>query len=736
MKPGYIAGSAPDGLPAALKTAEDQTSPAGNPPALPPEQPLAMPRQAVHGPRQRMRPGGKAWSRIFTGISRMLLIAGTGGLSAYGAIEMHGVMATGGITLLQWIFLVLFAVNFAWVGFAACQAVLGFVRQLVLSILPRRKPAEAPSAFQTAILVPVYNEAAPPVAAAIAAMADGLRECAPGRFHFFILSDSTCPDAWISEEAVFAALIADANEACPVYYRHRSQNTERKAGNIADWVTRWGGSYDAMLVLDADSLMAPETVIEMARRLEDDPGLGLLQSLPAIVRAQSLYARLQQFANRCYGPIFGNGLAVWHGRTSNFWGHNAIIRTEAFAASAHLPKLSGAPPFGGPVMSHDFIEAALLRRAGWGVRMDTDLEGSFEEAPPALTDVLVRDRRWCQGNLQHGRFLFARGLPLCTRLHLLSGMMGYLSAPLWFALLVVGIVIAIQAGLARPEYFSGRALFPTWPVFDSERAIALFVISMFVVLAPKALGWLAAMLNPRQLMGFGGPVALIASVATEVLLSALYAPILMVAQSNIVRQVVTGGDSGWKPQRRGDGRMALTDALRAHRWHTGLGVGLGLLAYVLNPDLFLWLLPVTAGLVLSAPLSWISGSARLGTLLRRLAILRTGEEKQKRRPAILAAYEKQLNRYSSPAAASLEILANDPALRDWHLAQLGARNAHSHHFHAPLILARAKAERANDIAALEKWMTAEEAMAFLHDSDLVETLVRQQPPLTVHQGRR
>ena len=719
MKPGYIAGSVANGLPAGLKNAGEVCFPTGNPSALPPEQKLAMPRQPVHGDRQRMRPGGTVWSKLFTGVSRLLLVVGTGGLSAYGAIEMHGVMVTGGITLLQWIFLALFAANFAWVSFAACQAVLGFVRQIVLDVLPRQKPAKALSGFRTAILVPVYNEAAPPVAAALAAMAEGLRELAPLRFHIFILSDSNRPDAWISEEAVFAALIAEADDTCPVYYRHRRQNTERKAGNISDWVTRWGDGYDAMLVLDADSLMVPETILEMARRLEDDPGLGLLQSLPAIIRAQSLYARLQQFANRCYGPIFGNGLAAWHGRTSNFWGHNAIIRTQAFAAAAHLPTLSGEPPFGGAVLSHDFIEAALLRRAGWGVRMDTDLGGSFEEAPPALTDVIVRDRRWCQGNLQHGRFLLARGLPLATRLHLFSGIMGYLSAPLWFALIGVGIVIAIQAGLTRPEYFTGRALFPTWPVFDSERAVALFVVSMSVVLAPKVLGWLAAMLNPRRMLGFGGPLALTASVATEILLSALYAPVLMIAQSNIVRQVLTGGDSGWKPQRRGDGRMALTDAVHAHRWHTGLGLGLGLLAYLLNPDLFLWLLPVTAGLVLAAPLSWISGSARLGTFLRRLAILRTREE------------------------MSLQALASDRGLRDWHLAQLGV-HANPHPFHAPTILARAKAMRATDIEALEEWMTDEETMAFLHDTDLVEDLVeglveandRERLPLPVQKSVR
>ncbi|MEX2615246.1 MAG: glucans biosynthesis glucosyltransferase MdoH [Alphaproteobacteria bacterium] len=705
MKPGSIAGFAAETL-----------LDAGLSPSRPPDAPLAMPRQPLHGLRRNWRPGGSVWRKLTTAAARLLLVAGTLGLSGYGVIEMHGVMATGGLTVLQWVFLVFFALNFTWISLAFCQAVLGFLRQLGSDLAFARPPGEDPVAFRTAILAPVYNEDGGSVAARLSAMTEGLGRLAPGRYAVFILSDSNRPAAWIAEEAAFARLIAGASDDCPIYYRHRRDNTERKAGNIADWVSRWGGAYDAMLVLDADSLIGPETIVEMTRRLAADPGLGLLQTLPAIVRARSLYARLQQFANRCYGPVVGHGLAAWHGRSGNFWGHNAIIRTEAFAAACRLPILGGKPPFGGPVLSHDFIEAALLVRAGWGVRLDADLPDSFEEAPPSLQDVMVRDRRWCQGNLQHGRFVFARGLRFVSRMHLLSGMMAYLSAPLWFGLVAVGLVIAVQAALAQPEYFTEPSLFPTWPVFDSERAIGLFVLSIAVVLGPKTLGWLGVMLHPRRLFRFGGPLALTAGVVAELLMSVLYAPIMMMAQSRIVREVLLGGDSGWAPQRRGDGSIPFADAVRAHRWHMGAGAGLGLLAWTLNPDLFLWMLPITAGLVLAAPLSWIGGSVGWGNALRRLAILRTPEER--RLPGILAAYEENLERFAVEPDGPLRHLVRDRSLRDWHLAQIEDRTESApEQIDVPGVLARTKSERAADLAALEKWLTPEETMAFLQDRE-------------------
>lgn len=709
MKPGYIAGPVLKTFPRIERLR-----------ALPPESPMAMPRQSVDGIRCRSRARGSLIASFGTGVARILLVVGTIGLTAYGVLEMYRVMSSIGLTPLQWLFLVLFTVNFAWVSFSACQAALGFLHRTVRDLLPRWRRRIPSPTFRTAILAPVYNEDPQAVAAGLAVMAEGLARRAPGGFDIFILSDSNRPGAWIAEESVFAKLVAEADSTCKIYYRHRRFNTERKAGNIAEWVKRWGGGYDAMLVLDADSLMASETIVEMAGRLESDPGLGLLQTLPAIVRARSVYARLQQFANRCYGPIFGNGLATWHGRSSNFWGHNAIIRTEAFAASASLPLLRGNPPFGGSVLSHDFIEAALLRRAGWGVRLDTDLYGSFEEAPPSLLDVSVRDRRWCQGNLQHSRFLFAKGLCLPTRLHLLVGIMAYVSAPLWFALVFIGLVIAVQAAVTNPIYFTGPSLFPAWPVFDSARAISLFFVSMAIVLSPKALGWLSVMLNPRRLICFGGPFALTASVLTEVALSALYAPVMMITQSRIVLDVLRGGDSGWTPQRRGDGRIGLRDALRAHRLPVAAGLGLSALAYLLNPDLFLWLLPVTLGLLLAPILSCVSGSFRLGRILSWFAILRTPEERRAHRPSILTKYKRALDRYPTHAAAPLEVLQMETNLRRWHVAQLEKNEGPA--FEASLILARAKYERATDLQALQAWLTDDELMSFLHDPNLVASL--------------
>lgn len=718
MKLGYIAGPTLKASPRAERLW-----------ALPPERPMAMPRQSVDDIHSRSRSRGSLITLFGIGIARILLIVGTVGLTAYGVMEMYRVMSSIGLTPLQWLFLVLFAVNFAWVSFSACQAALGFLYRTARDLLPRRRRRIPSPTFRTAVLAPVYNEDPQAVAAGLAVMAEGLARLAPHGFDIFILSDSNRPATWVAEESVFAALIAGADSDCKIYYRHRRYNNERKAGNIAEWVKRWGGGYDAMLVLDADSLMVPGTIVEMAGRLEADKGLGLLQTLPAIVRARSVYARLQQFANRCYGPIFGNGLAVWHGRSSNFWGHNAIIRTEAFASSAGLPLLRGNPPFGGSVLSHDFIEAAMLRRAGWGVRLDTDLRGSYEEAPPSLVDVCVRDRRWCQGNLQHSGFLFAKGLALPTRLHLLVGIMAYVSAPLWFALVFIGLVIAVQAAVTNPIYFTGPSLFPAWPVFDSARAISLFFVSMAIVLSPKALGWLSAMLNPRRMMRFGGPFALTASVVTEIVLSALYAPVMMITQSRIVWDVLRGGDSGWAPQRRGDGRIGLRDALRAHRLPVAVGIVLSVLAYLLNPDLFLWLLPVTLGLLLAPILSSISASIRLGRILSWFAILRTPEERRAHRPAILRAYERTLDRYPTRNTAPLEVLQTDSGLRHWHLAQLDKNDGPA--FEASLILARAKYERATDLYALQAWLTDDELMSFLHDPNLVAALDQDRVPEAV-----
>jgi membrane glycosyltransferase len=689
--------------------------------ALPEESPVSMPRHRVSEKGFRIKNSQQSLFQGFSTLfSRLFVLGVTMILSVYGITEMYGVLTTNTVTPLQWVFLVLFSINFVWIVFAFSQALLGFLILLKPRLIKQRE-MEAP--FKTAVLVPIYNEDPVRIRATIEAMRSDLMARAPGGYAFFILSDTNRADAWIAEEQTFMDLVNKNEQGCPVYYRRRHQNKERKAGNIGDWVQRWGGDYGAMIVLDADSIMSAESMVKLSRRLAAAPGVGLIQTLPTIVFANTLYGRLQQFANHCFGPVYAAGLSSWHGVSSNFWGHNAIIRTQAFAQSCHLPILSGKPPFGGHVLSHDFIEAALLRRAGWGVRFDTDIQASFEEAPPSLIDVLVRDRRWCQGNLQHTRFLLAKGFVLPTRLHLFSGIMSYLSAVFWLSLIIVGLAIAVQAAFVRPEYFANPSLFPTWPVFDSERALRLFVVSMAIVLAPKIFGWFAAMVNIRRCLRFGGPVLLTLSTLLEMVVSALYAPILMVSQFGVVFSILRGKDGGWLPQSREDGALGWRSVMRHHAGHTLFGTTLAVISLLLGKALFFWLLPVSAGLILSIPLSWLSGGARRTKWIKMTGLLRAPEEKKPAR--ILVQLKQKLAELPHPQKTGvLNRLLNDPRLFEWHLSQLPDTQGEKQNLDPPRIIAEWKLYHADSIRQLESWLEPAETMALLRDPDCLNQLQR------------
>ena len=274
-----------------------------------------------------------------------------------------------------------------------------------------------------------------------------------------------------------------------VYYRARSENIGKKAGNIADWVERFGGAYEFFIILDADSVMSGALIVQLAALMASNPRTALIQTVPRLVGANTLFARLQQFAVAFYGPVIAAGFAAWHQESGNYWGHNAILRTRAFAQSAGLPTLPGPPPLGGHIQSHDFVEAAFLRRAGWQVWMLPDLQGSYEGCPPTLIDVAVRDRRWAQGNFQHLRIVRAGGLPWVSRLHLAMGTYTYLASALWALSLVIGVVLSVQSAYTLPVYFPDeKTLFPVWPVIDPTKALYLFLGTVAVVLLPKVLG--------------------------------------------------------------------------------------------------------------------------------------------------------------------------------------------------------------------------------------------------------
>ncbi|GJE65075.1 Glucans biosynthesis glucosyltransferase H [Methylorubrum aminovorans] len=692
--------------------------------AMPKRALLPMPVQDLRNrPATRRNGGGGPLA------ARLFVFGGAAALTAYGAWQMYEVISvSGGATWLQYVLLVLFVLNFSWIALAFTAALLGFA-----ALLRRTPPAPLPAslATRTAIVMPVYNEGSARVFAGLQAMHEAVEATGLGRhFDWFVLSDSTQADAWIAEERAFLELREELGPEARLYYRHRAKNHHRKAGNIADFVTGWGGAYDHMLVLDADSLLTGDCIVRLTAAMEADPQAGIIQSLPLIINRNTLFARLQQFAARIYGPVIATGLSVWSGRDGNYWGHNAIIRMRAFAEAAGLPDLKGRPPFGGHILSHDFVEAALIRRAGWGVTMLPQLEGSYEESPPSLIDLAVRDRRWAQGNLQHARVIGASGLAPASRQHFATGIAGYVASPLWLAQLVIGIIIVLQTAWVRPEYFSAEfGLYPVWPRFDPVRALQLFALTMGILLAPKVLGLILALLDTETRRASGGAGRLTLSFLIEILLSALIAPIAMLIQSGSVFQILAGRDTGWNPQRRDDGSIPVSDIVRRHRWHTGLGLVTGIAAFAIATSLFLWMSPTILGLVLAIPLSWASGQLALGLALKHRGLLITPEEQT---PPAIALRAGELARRNAARGFddgdALAALHADAALAQAHAAMLpeGAPRPRGN-IDADHTLARAKIVEAETVAEAQAWLTPKERFALLHDRAALDQLTRLRP---------
>ncbi|MDP2522489.1 glucans biosynthesis glucosyltransferase MdoH [Neptunomonas phycophila] len=615
---------------------------------MPPVSPADMPEQSLkhfrrRGVRTPVNPKGvhsPAWRRL-------LVLGSAVALSCWGIYEMYSVLALGELIFVENLVLVLFALTFSWITVAFAGSIIGFFK-----VIAQHKPLdEEPVALtkRTAVLMPTYNEQPGRIFSAIETMAKAIQAQGEGAaFDWFVLSDTTDVEVAIAEEVALQTLRHRLGSEVNVYYRRRVKNEAKKAGNVADFCKRWGGAYDHLLVLDADSLMEAKTMITLARRMEADPDAGLIQTIPQLINGTTLMARIQQFATRVYGPVVGSGLAWWTAKEGNFWGHNAIIRTEAFMSAAGLPHLRGKPPFGGHVLSHDFVEAALIRRAGWSVVIASDLDGSYEESPPSIIDLAVRDRRWCQGNLQHARVIGGSGLHWVSRSHLATGIMSYLSSPLWLLLILAGMALALQAQYIRPEYFSDEySLFPTWPVIDAARALMLFLFTMGILFAPKVLGIIAFLVNAEQRERAGGTLRVLISFVVEIILSALVAPIMMLIHSGAVLSILIGRDAGWNPQRRDDGSLPLKDVIYRHRWHMVMGVILTAFAALNSMSLLAWLAPAVAGLLLAVPVSVITSSWSIGEKAKRWGILKTPEEGVP--PAIFTAFEQTLKVYTDDA---------------------------------------------------------------------------------------
>ncbi len=681
---------------------------------MPPENPVDMPPQELRYSPSR-RPRRAAGVAVL--YARFILATVTVGVTTYGVYQMLQVVRFASMTLLQGLMIFFFAVSLGWIAFAAGSVLAGASK--------RRDPIPPPDAAAslTALVMPIYNEDPLRTTAALQAMAEALAGIHAQRcFEIVILSDSTNADAWIRETLRVNQLRNSLLAIMPVWYRRRWQNIARKSGNIEDFVRRWGGRYQHMVVLDADSLIDAPTLQRLVQAMNADPDLGILQTAPQLIGATTFFGRLQQFAGCAYGPVITRGLSAWSGDSGNYWGHNAIIRMAAFAQHCGLPELAGRKPFGGFILSHDFVEAALMRRSGWTVRMATDCGGSWEESPPSLIDVAVRDRRWAQGNLQHMKIIGSAGLSFTSRMHLGVGIMSYLSSPLWLVMLGIGFALAVQSHLIRPEYFNHDfQLFPTWPRFNVELMMTLFWFSMVVLLIPKMLGLLHALLSRRIRRGGGGVIGVAASVSLEVVLSALYAPILMLIQSRHVFEVFVGRDSGWKPQRRDGTGTTWSDAWHYHKRHMLLSCVTAVIVWFLSPPLLAWLSPALLGLFLAVPLSRASGSERLGRWLSRLALLRTPEEAET--PALVARREELMREASSSPDDGLRHLARNRESRLTHINGNLARPADRRGHPDPYAFtAEQKLKDARSLDEALAWLTAVERVEVAGDARLLNQL--------------
>jgi len=579
-------------------------------------------------------------------LRRIALLILTVGSTAIAASLMSQVMAAHGLGLIGVAGVALFTISFGWLAISFWTAVFGFCVRLIggdpasLTI-----DASTPLGVRTAVVMPIYNEDPLRVSAGLEATLVGLERTGEGAFFdFFVLSDTRDAVHGQAERRMVEGLRRrHAASGIKIFYRRRPKNIGRKAGNIEDFVKRWGNAYAHMVVLDADSVMSGETIVSLARLMEGHPDAGIIQTLPVPANRETAFARILQFSSRLYGPVLASGLAFWTGGAGNYYGHNAIIRIAAFARHCGLPVLPGGAPLSGEILSHDFVEAAMITGAGYKVWIVPELAGSYEEMPANVIDYATRDRRWCQGNMQHSRLLSFPGLALMGRLHLSMGVASYLTSPLWLALLSLSTADAVQRAIEGPVYFKpGFNLFPNWPVATDFQIDLLLVMTLVALFLPKIMGLLLVLFSPVRRRPYGGLMGLLPSVLIETIFSTLLAPIMMLFQSLFVTAAFSGRSVAWEAQPRDDRGLSWREGLKRHAGQTLLGLAWAGSVYWIAPDFFWWLTPIFAGLAVAIPLSVLSSRSSLGLKLKHWGLFLTPEET--RPPAELRRLRRALNR--------------------------------------------------------------------------------------------
>ena len=550
------------------------------------------------------------------------------GLSGYGISIMFEILNSNGMTLLEYALLALFSITFAWIVTAFCSGCIGFILQLFRIdplTLRRIKPVsinnEALSKQKTAVVMPIYNEDTHRVIAGFEVSLQSLKATGQLKnFDFYLLSDTQDATIASNELSAWHALCERLGDtAKQIFYRRREDNKHRKVGNLTDFCERWGSQYEHMIVLDADSVMTGQCMLELTTSMLNNPQAGLIQTIPIPVRQDTFFGRFLQFASILYSPMLATGSAFWQTDKANYWGHNAIIRVSAFIDCCGLPTLKGKAPFGGEILSHDFVEASLLHSENWDVLLLADIEGSYEEVPSNILDYAVRDRRWVQGNIQHLGLLSSAKLKLMSKLHFLLGATAYISSLIWLSMLALSTIDAVTRALNSDVYFNrAYQLFPTWQIAKTDLIDSLLYLTIIILLLPKLMGVIVTLVHRKQ--RFGGALKLILGSIIETIFAIIVAPLMMVFHAYFVVCVFLGKKVKWDAQPR-EGRMVpWKEAFGYTLFSSLVAIVWGSVAYYFTPVFFWWLSPILLGLILAAPIVRYSSSIKLGIKLRQWGI--------------------------------------------------------------------------------------------------------------------
>ncbi|MTI00007.1 glucans biosynthesis glucosyltransferase MdoH [Roseibium sp. RKSG952] len=565
-------------------------------------------------------------------------------------------LSPGGFGLLDIIIFVSFLVTLPWTIIGFWNATIGllimrFSRDPANYVCPINHGDDtAGTTSRTAILSCIRNEEVNRLEKNLSVMLEDLTTSAQANnFTLYVLSDSSDNVIAASERRMADRLRKIWGNQIPVIYRRRENNPGFKAGNIRDFCERWGGEHDFALVLDADSFMTADAILTLVRRMEANPKLGILQSLAVGLPSASAFARVFQFGMRLGMRSYTIGSAWWQGECGPYWGHNAVLRLEPFKQHCVLPDLPGKGPLAGPILSHDQVEAVLMRRAGYEVRVLPQEGGSYEENPPHLLEFIRRDLRWCQGNLQYRRLLTMKGLKPISRIQLALAMLMFLSSPAWLSFMISAAILGLTATDFAP--------------FRPDTGLLIFVAIMTMVFAPKIATVLDILVRPSLRRQFGGGIRVVISTVCEVVYAAMMAPMMAVAHTLFMAGLAFGKTIGWGAQARGVARLPVGLAMRKLWPQTLFGV-MGTAWVMTQPLSLVWpVLPITVGPLLAVPFAILLSTRFAGLLGTKSTLWRIPEESDPPEPLFmldLPAFADAGNSRPEPVVAATASAAEAP----------------------------------------------------------------------------